>query len=135
MAVATLSEQHAKLLVEGKNFAQFATINRDGSAQVTPVWVDFDGRHVIVNTEETRVKVRNVKRDPRVSISVQDCDNAYRYLLIRGRVVDITREGAFEHIDKMAQKYFGQDTYPYNQPGDQRVILKIEAERISTPMG
>ncbi|MBI5285851.1 MAG: PPOX class F420-dependent oxidoreductase [Chloroflexi bacterium] len=126
-----LTDAQKKLLVEGTNFVHFATINKDGSTQVTPVWVDFDGTHVLVNSEETRRKVRNVKRDPRVSISVQAPDNPYQYTEIRGRVVEITAAGGAEHIDKMAKKYMGADKYPYNQPGDVRVILKIVPEHVS----
>ncbi len=126
-----LTDAQKKLLVEGANFVHFATVNKDGSPQVTPVWVDFDGTHVLVNSEEKRRKVRNVKRDPRVSISVQAPENPYQYTEIRGRVVEITAAGGAEHIDKMAKKYMGADKYPYNQPGDVRVILKIVPEHVS----
>ena len=126
-----LTDAQKKLLAEGTNFVHFATVNKDGSPQVTPVWVDFDGTHVLVNTEEKRRKVRNVKRDPRIALNVLAPGNPYQYTEIRGRVVEITAAGGAEHIDKMAKKYMGVDKYPYNQPGDVRVILKIVPEHVS----
>ena len=125
-----LTEQQKKFLLD-KNFVHLATLMKDGSPQVTPVWVDFDGSNVLVNSERKRVKVQNVKRDPRVALAVFDMANAYNFIEIRGRVVDITTEGGAEHIDKMAKKYLGQDKYPFNQPGDVRVIIKIEPEKVT----
>jgi PPOX class probable F420-dependent enzyme len=125
-----LTDQQKKFLLD-KNFVHLATLMKDGSPQVTPVWVDFDGTHVLVNSEQKRVKVRNMKRDPRVALAVFDMANPYSFMEIRGRVVGVTTEGAADHIDKMAKKYMGQDKYPLNQPGDVRVIIKIEPEKIS----
>lgn len=125
-----LNDAQKKLLAEGQNFAQLATVNKDGSPQVTPVWIDFDGTYVLVNSEQKRRKVRNVKRQPRVAISILEPGNPYQYMEIRGRVAELTTDGAAAHIDKMAKKYLGQDKYPYNQPGDVRVIFKIEPERV-----
>ena len=85
--------------------AHLATIMKDGSPQVTPLWVDTDGEYVYVNTAESRVKARNMKRDTRVAVSVVDSQNAYRAVQIRGRVVEITHEGADEHINKLSKKY------------------------------
>ena len=116
----------AKGLLKGKNFANVATTRKDGSPQVSPIWVDFDGKHVILNSEQKRAKVRNLKRDPRVSISVFDQANPYSYVQIQGRVVEITPNGGFEGIDKMSQKYGGPEKYPGNQPGDVRIVIKIE---------
>ena len=106
----------------------------DGRPQVTPVWVDFDGEHVIFNSAKGRQKDRNVRRDPRVSLALIDPENPYRYLEIRGRVVEITEDGASAHIDKMAKKYLGVDKYPYGQPGEVRVIYKVQPEH-TTVMG
>ena len=111
-------------------FASLATIMPDGRPQVTPVWCDFDGTFVIFNTAKGRQKDRNIRRDPRVSLSILDPDNAYRYLEIRGRVIEITEKGADEHIDKLAKKYLGVDKYPRRQPGEVRLILKIAPERV-----
>ena len=122
---ANLTDEQIKILKD-KNFAFMATLMPDGRPQVSPVWVEYDGEHVIINSEVKRLKVRNLKRDPRISIAVAKTDNPYEYVEIRGKVVDMTTEGASEGIDMLAKKYLGQDKYPYNQPGDQRVILKIE---------
>ena len=127
----TLSDGARKLL-EGRNFAHIATLMPDGSPQVTPVWVDYDGQYVLVNTAEGRAKPRNVRRDPRVALSVVNQENPYQMVSIRGRVVEVTTEGADEHIDKLAKKYLGQDEYPFRQPGEQRLIFKIEPEHVVT---
>ena len=119
-------------LFNKKAFASLATLMPDGKPQVTPVWADFDGEHVIVNSAKGRVKDRNMRRDPRVSLALIDPDNPYRYLQLQGRVVEITEDGADQHIDKMAKKYMGVDKYPLRQPGEVRVIYKIEPERAQT---
>jgi PPOX class probable F420-dependent enzyme len=109
-----------------KAFANLATLMPDGSPQVTPVWVDFDGARIIVNSARGRQKDRNIKRNPAVALAVVDPGNPYRYLEVRGRVVEITEEGASEHIDKMAKKYLGVDKYPNRAPGEVRVLYRIE---------
>jgi PPOX class probable F420-dependent enzyme len=119
-------------LFQKKTFASLATLMPDGKPQVTPVWIDFDGKHLIVNSAKGRVKDRNMRRDPRVSLALIDPDNPYRHLQVQGRVVEVTEAGADQHIDKMAKKYLGQDKYPFRQPGEVRVIYKIEPERAST---
>jgi PPOX class probable F420-dependent enzyme len=113
-------------------FANLGTIMRDGSPQVTPVWVDYDGKYVRVNSALGRVKDKNMRRDPRVSLSIQDPDNPYRYLEIRGKVAEITQNGADDHINKLSQKYLGKPQYPYRQPGEVRVTYKIEPQKISS---
>ncbi len=119
-------------LFEKQAFANLGTIMSDGSPQVTPVWVDYDGKYVRFNSALGRVKDRNVRRDPRVSLSILDPANPYRYLAIRGRVVEITQKGADEHINSLAKKYLGQAVYPYRQPGEVRVLYKIEPEKVSS---
>ena len=126
-----LSPEHARFFTEGQNFGHLATINRDGTPQVTPVWIDYDGTHILVNTEQKRVKTRNMRRNPGVSISVLNAENAYNYIQVRGKVVEITPEGGAAHIDKMAKKYMGVDEYPLNKPGDVRVIVRIEPGSVS----
>jgi PPOX class probable F420-dependent enzyme len=121
-------------LFHKKAFASLATLMPDGKPQVTPVWVDYDGKHVIFNSARGRQKDRNVRRDPHVALAVIDPDNPYRYLEIRGTVVEISEEGAAQHIDKMAKKYMGVDKYPYAQPGEVRVLYKIQPEH-TTVMG
>jgi PPOX class probable F420-dependent enzyme len=129
--VAVISEKFVDLF-QKKAFAQLATLMPDGSPHVSPVWCDYDGRHVVINTAKGRVKDRNMRRDPRVSIDIMDPDNPYRHVSIRGRVVDITEQGADEHIDKMAKKYLNQARYPGRAPGEVRVLYKIEPERTFT---
>jgi len=119
-------------LFEKRAFANLGTIMSDGSPQVTPVWVDYDGKYVRFNSALGRVKDRNVRRDPRVSLSILDPANPYRYLAIRGRVVEITQKGADEHINGLSQKYLGQSEYPHRQPGEVRVLYKIEPEKVSS---
>jgi PPOX class probable F420-dependent enzyme len=111
-------------------FAHLVTLMPDGSPQVTPVWVDLDGNTVIVNTAKGRLKDRNMKRDPRVALAVSDPANPYRYVQVRGRVSDITENGGDAHIDRMAKKYLNQDSYPYRQSGEVRVIYRITPEHV-----
>ncbi len=117
-----------KLLTE-PNLAHFVTLMRDGSPQVTPVWVDYEDGHVLINTAEGRTKPRNLRRDPRVALSIVDRENGYSYVQIRGRVVDISREGGYEHINKLSHKYTGRD-YPHRE-GEVRIIVKVAPEHFS----
>ncbi len=114
--------EKAKKLIEGKNFANIATLMRNGSPQVTTTWVDHDGDTVLINTAEGRVKTRNVRRDPHVAVSIFSMSDPYDSLFIRGKVVKMRKEGAEAHIDKLARKYIGTD---YRQHGD-RVVLRIK---------
>ena len=114
-----------------KAFANLATVMPDGQPQVTPVWCDYDGTHVLVNTARGRVKTRNLERDPRVALAIVDPDNPYRHLSIRGRVKEMTEEGADAHIDKLSRRYLGKD-YPLRRPDEVRVLVKIEPEHVAT---
>jgi PPOX class probable F420-dependent enzyme len=128
--LTSLTETARKML-EGKNFVYLATVNPDGTPQVTPTWVDTDGKFVLVNTAIGRVKHRNVKKNPNVALAITDHDNPYNLVVIRGKVVDqLTGRVAEDHIDKMSKKYRGIDKYPNRSPGEQRVILKIEPTRV-----
>jgi PPOX class probable F420-dependent enzyme len=118
-------------LFNKKAFANLATLMPDGSPQVTPVWCDYDGENVLINTAAGRVKDKNLQREPRVSLSILDPDNPYRYLEVRGRVIERTHEGADDHINKMAKKYLGVDVYPYRSQGEVRILYKIKPERTS----
>jgi PPOX class probable F420-dependent enzyme len=129
--MATIPASHADLLTKPA-FANLATLNPDGSPQVTPVWVDFDGSHVIVNTARGRVKAKNLAREPRVALSIADPENPYRYLGIQGRVVEMTEKGGDAHIDKMAKKYLGKDSYPARKAGEVRIVVKIEPDKVHT---
>ncbi len=119
-------------LFRKKSFAHLATLMPDGGPQVTPVWCDFDGTHVLINSAKGRQKDKNLRREPRVALSIQDPDNPYRYLEVRGRVVSITEEGASAQIDRLAKRYMGVEKYPLARPGEVRVIYKILPEVIST---
>ena len=113
-----------------KAFANLATVGADGKPQVTPVWCDFDGTHVRINTARGRVKEKNLARNPRVALAVLDPDNPYRYVQVQGRVAEMTEQGADAHIDALAKKYLGQDRYPYRKAGEVRVMVKIAPERV-----
>ena len=123
-----------KDLFQKRAFASLATLMPDARPQVTPASSAFAGDHGSFNSTRGRQKDKNVRRDPRVSLAIIDPENPYRYLEIRGRVVEITEEGAGEHIHKMAKKYLGVDKYPYGQPGEVRVLYKIKPEH-TTVMG
>lgn len=123
--------ESAKRLLEGKTFAHIATLMPDGSPQVTPVWIDHEGDTIVFNTVEGRLKHKNLKRDGRVAISVVDNENPYAALIIRGKVTEMTTEGADDHIDALAKRYLGADKYPFARPGEVRVIVKIEPEKVS----
>jgi PPOX class probable F420-dependent enzyme len=133
MAEQVIPDSHLDLFKK-KAFAHLATLMSSGQPQVTPVWIDYDGHYVRFNTAEGRQKDKNLQRDGRVALSIMDPDNPYRYLEVRGRVADRTRTGADEHIDALAKKYLGQDQYPYRQPGEVRVIYKVEPEHTTSTM-
>lgn len=128
--MSTAIEGRAEELLKAKNFCQVATLRPDGSVHVAPVWVDVQDGRPVLNTAEGRVWPRNLERDPRVTLTVQNMENPYEYVTIRGRLAGRTTDGADRHIDDMAKKYLGQDSYPYRQPGEQRVILTVEPEYV-----
>jgi PPOX class probable F420-dependent enzyme len=119
-------------LFNKKAFASLATLMPDGTPQVTPVWCDYDGKNVIINSAKGRQKDRNLRREPHVSLAIIDPENPYRYVELRGHVAEITEQGAADHIDRMARKYLGVDKYPYAQPGEVRVLYKIEIDHASS---
>lgn len=127
MAKALTDDQ--RKLLDGKNFAYVATVDASGNPQVTPVWIEYDGTHVCFNTEEKRAKTRRMREDPRVAICVSDVTNPYHYIEIRGKVAEITQDGADEMIQRLSHKYIGKD-YPFSQPGDVRVKVKVEVEGV-----
>jgi PPOX class probable F420-dependent enzyme len=124
-------DERARKLIGGPNLAHLATLMADGSPHVTPVWVDLEGDKVLVNTARGRVKDRNMRRDPRVALSLVSVSDPYERVSIRGRVVDIRNgEEADRHIDELAKKYMGVDVYPNHRPDEQRLIVEIEPESI-----
>ncbi|MEV1328233.1 PPOX class F420-dependent oxidoreductase [Micromonospora costi] len=118
-----LTDEDLALLAEPQ-LAHVATIEPDGSPHVTPVWVDTDGEHILFNTVRGRVKYENLRRDPHVAISVADKADDFRTLWVKG-TAELLSEGADAHIDRMAMKYLGQDTYPFRQPGEERVLVRV----------
>lgn len=123
-----IPKSHRDLLSK-KALAHLATITTSGAPQVTPVWFDFDGTFLRVNSAKGRAKDRHMRREARVALSIVDPDNAYRYLEIGGKVVEITEEGADHHIDSLAKTYMGVDRYPFHRASETRVIYKIEPLR------
>ncbi len=119
-------------IMKSTALAHLATINEDGTPQNTPVWFDYDGRHVIVNSAKGRVKDRNMRRNPRVALSILDAENPYRYVEIQGAIVKIEEEGADAVIDGLAKKYLGVDEYPYRQPDEVRVTYRVQPMRVLT---
>ncbi len=118
-----------KNLFKQKAFAHLGTVMPDGSLQITPVWIDYDGQYILVNSARGRVKDHNMEARPQVGISIQDPENPYRFISIRGRVVDIVEEGAREHINALAKRYTGSDKY--QGPSDEtRRIYKIFPEHV-----
>lgn len=124
--MAGLTDEQAKLL-KGKNFAIVGTVGTDGVPQQTVNWIDWDGEYVVVNTADGRVKPRNIRRRPVVSICVYDHENPYRYVTVVGPA-ELTDEGAEEHINELSHRYFGRD-YHY-VPGEKRLIVRITPERV-----
>jgi PPOX class probable F420-dependent enzyme len=125
------SPDEAKHLFENKEMAHVATLNADGSPQVSAVWIALDGDLVTFNTAEGRLKPKNLRRDGRVAISIAGEENPYENVMIQGKVVELTNDGADDDIDALAKRYLDADSYPYRQPGEERVIVKIEPEKVN----
>jgi PPOX class probable F420-dependent enzyme len=123
-------EGRSEELLQGKNFCHVATLRPDGSVHGVPVWVDVQDGVVVLNTAEGRAWQRNLERDPRVTLTVQNMENPYEYLAIRGRASAPSRDGADAHIDAMAKKYMDKDEYPMRQPGEQRVIIRVAPDDV-----
>jgi PPOX class probable F420-dependent enzyme len=123
--MAAIPEKYLDLLEQKKAFAHLATVQPDGSPQVTPVWFDYANGKLRVNVAKGRVKVRNMKQGAPVALSIMDPDNAHRYVQVRGKVTHVTEDGAHAHIDTLSRKYLGKD-YPWFRPGEVRVMFEIE---------
>ncbi len=126
---ATL-EGRSRELLEAPNFCLVATLLKDGTPHVVPTWVDVEGDLVRLNSAEGRLWPKNIRRDPRVTLTVLNQENPYEFASIRGRLVEDTHEGADEHIDRLAKKYMDVDSYPLRKEGEQRVTFKIQPERV-----
>ena len=126
-----LDDPNIRKLFESKNFGFLSSLMKDGSPQVTPMWVDIENGYILVNTAIGRLKQKNISRDPRVALAIADQNNPYDTVTIRGEVIEqITGVPAEEHIDKLAKKYIDKDKFPYRSPGEERIILKIKPDRI-----
>ena len=128
-------EGRAEELLKDKNFVLVSTIRPDGSVHAAPAWVDVQDGRPVLNTAEGRTWPRNLERDPRVTLTVQNMENPYEYVTIRGRVAERTTEGADAHIDSLAMKYMGKESYPFRQPGEQRVIVRVDPEYVHVSGG
>ena len=123
-------DSKAETLLNGKNLVFLATSMADGSPQVTPVWGDFEGSYIRINTAEGRLKHKNILRDPRVAISIVDSKNPLDMTSIRGKVVEITPDYEYKHANFLTKQYMGKENYPFKRPGEKRIILKIKPEKI-----
>jgi PPOX class probable F420-dependent enzyme len=127
--MAKLSEKQVELL-RGRNWGTVTTLRADGSPHSTPVWIDTDGENVLFNTAVGRAKERHLRHDPRISVVVLPADDQQSgYVSVTG-TAELSEEGAVDHIDKLAKKYIGADKYPYLQPGERRIIVKITPEKV-----
>jgi PPOX class probable F420-dependent enzyme len=127
----SIPETHIDLLADEKTaFLFLATLMSSGAPQVTPVWFNTEGEFILINSAKGRIKDRNMRNRSQVALCIQDPSNPYRYLQVRGNVVEYSTRGADEHIDKLALKYLGMSKYPYRKPGEQRVKYKIRIEKV-----
>ena len=120
----------ARGLFQKKNLIFIATINPDGSPQLTPVWGNYSDEHILINTAEGRIKHKNVQKDPRVAVSVVDYNNPLNMTTIRGKVIQIIPDYDYSHINKLTKQYMGISEYPYKRENEKRIILKIKPEKI-----
>ena len=121
--------QSVKKLLQDKSYGHVVTVNAEGKPQVTMVWMDVDGDDVMFNTAEGRLKLQNLRRNPHITVSVQDRNEPQLYAVVHGKA-RVTETGADEHIDKLAKRFLGADKYPFRQPGEKRVIVRISVDRI-----
>jgi PPOX class probable F420-dependent enzyme len=128
--MATIPDAYLDLLTQKKAFADLATLMPDGTPQVTPVWFDYTGGVIRVNSAKGRTKVRNMKEGAPVALSIVDPENPYRYLQVRGKVTRVIEEGASAHIDSLAKKYLDKDKYPWSKPDDVRVTFEITPDAV-----
>jgi PPOX class probable F420-dependent enzyme len=124
----------AKTLIDRPIIASVATVDAEGRPQLTPVWIDHDGDDLVFNSARGRAKTENLERNPHVAVSVVDPDDPYNVVVVRGQV-ESTEEGADAHIDSLAKKYLGVDTYPMRQPGEVRVKFRVKADKVVMQSG
>jgi PPOX class probable F420-dependent enzyme len=129
-AATPISKEEISKLFAGRNLVFVSTISSDGSPHVTPVWADMEDEYILINSFDGSAKVKNARRDPRVALAITDAFNTYNMVSMKGRVVDITPDGADEHLHKLAKKYLGIGKYYYRKPKQRRVIMKIKPEKM-----
>ncbi len=129
--MSTKVEGRAAELLRATNFADVCTLRADGGVHCVPVWVDVEEGVPVVNTARGRAWPNNLERDPRITLTVQDMENPYEYVMIRGRVAEMTHDGADAHIDALAKKYMGVEEYPMRQPGEERLIVRVDPESVT----
>ena len=129
--MADVLSEKSRALIARPVLASLATLNPDGSPQITPLWVDLHDDDVVFNTAQGRRKARNLERDARVAVTVIDPDDQYNVVAFQGTVTDVTADGADAHIDALAKKYLGVDTYPMRQEGEVRLRVTVRTDRIA----
>ena len=129
--MADVLSEKARTLITRPVLASLATLNPDGSPQITPLWVDLDGDDVVFNTAQGRKKARNLERDSRVAVTVIDPDDQYNVVAFRGTVTDVSTDGADAHIDSLAKKYLGVDSYPMRREGEVRIRVTVRTDHIA----
>jgi len=125
-----MTDQKVVKLFSEKNLVFIATVMKDGSPQVSPVWANYEDGFILVNTAEGRIKHKNILRDPRVAVSVTSNHNPLDMTTIRGKVIEIISDSEYLHADKLTQQYMGRSNYPFKQENEKRIILKIKPEKI-----
>ena len=128
--MSDIPTKYRDLLIEKAELAHLSTIMQDGRPQVTPIWFNYDDGLILLNSAKGRVKDINMRARPKVAMSIVDSDNAFRYLQIMGTVIEISEQGADDHIDLLAQKYLQKPRYPWRQPGEVRVIYKVKPDKV-----
>ena len=123
-------EQKAIDLFGAKNLVFIATVMKDGSPQVSPVWANYENDHIMINTAEGRIKHKNILRDPRVAVSVVSKDNPLDMTTIRGKVEEIIPDYDYKHADRLTKQYMGRDHYPFKRDDEKRIILKIKPDKV-----
>lgn len=129
---AAIPENFKDLVTTKLTFAHLGTVMKNGTPQVTPIWFSFDGENILLNSAKGRIKDRNMRARPHVALSILDPENPYRYLQIIGTITDVTEQGGDAHIDALAKKYLGKDSYPWKQPNEVRVIYKVRPDKVQT---
>jgi PPOX class probable F420-dependent enzyme len=123
-------DEKAVKLFQDKNLIFIATLMKDGSPQLSPVWANYEDGHILVNTAEGRIKHKNVLRDPRIAVSVVSKDNPLDMTTIRGKVIELIPDLDYKHADRLTLQYMGRDHYPFKREDEKRIIFKIKPERV-----